>query len=68
MITESWVSLEDVAKHLGLVRKLDYRWVGRRDLPVGRIGRAGKVRPSGGDRWGRAVLAAWIDADGGESR
>ena len=39
MTTEPWVSVEDVAKHLGVARDSVYRWIAGRGLPAHKIGR-----------------------------
>jgi excisionase family DNA binding protein len=48
---EPWISAEDVAKHLGVVKDTVYRWTRDRDLPAHRVGRLLKFRLSEVDRW-----------------
>lgn len=57
--TEPWVSVEDVAKHLGVARDSVYRWIESRGLPARKIGRLWKFRLSQVD--------AWVDAGGADS-
>jgi len=52
-MTEPWVSVEDVAKHLGVVKDSIYRWIERRGLPAKRVGRLWKFKLSEVDEWVR---------------
>ena len=51
MAAEPWVSVEDVAKHLGVAKDSIYRWIESRRLPAHRIGRLWKFRLSEVDDW-----------------
>jgi excisionase family DNA binding protein len=62
MNTEPWVSVDHVAKHLGVVRDSIYRWIENRSLPAHRIGRLWKFKLSEVDDWVRAGSAS-EDAD-----
>jgi excisionase family DNA binding protein len=57
-MTEPWVSVEDVAKHLGVVKDSIYRWIERRGLPAKRVGRLWKFKLSEVDEWVRRWMAA----------
>lgn len=57
--SEPWVSVEDVAKHLGVARDSVYRWIESRGLPAHKIGRLWKFKLSQVD--------AWVEAGGAES-
>jgi excisionase family DNA binding protein len=50
-ISEPWVSVDDVAQHLGVARDSVYRWIESKQLPGHRIGRLWKFRLSEIDRW-----------------
>jgi excisionase family DNA binding protein len=50
-VPEQWVSVDDVAQHLGVAKDSVYRWIERRGLPARRIGRIWKFRLSEVDRW-----------------
>jgi excisionase family DNA binding protein len=50
-VPEQWVSVDDVAKHLGVAKDSVYRWIERRGLPAHRIGRLWKFRLSEVDKW-----------------
>ena len=52
--TEPWVSVEQVAQHLGVARDTIYRWREHRGLPAHRVGRLWKFRLSEVDDWVRA--------------
>lgn len=53
---ESWVSVDEVAKHLGVSKDTIYRWIERKDLPSHRVGRLWKFKIS--------QIDAWIEAGG----
>jgi excisionase family DNA binding protein len=50
-MAEPWVSLDDVAKHLGVAKDSVYRWIDGRGMPAHKIGRLWKFRLSEVDRW-----------------
>lgn len=52
--SEPWVSVEDVAAHLGVARDSVYRWIEGRGLPAHKIGRLWKFKLSEVDDWVRA--------------
>ena len=58
MTTEPWVSVEDVANHLGVAKDSVYRWIEARSLPAHKIGRLWKFRLSEIDSWVEAGGAA----------
>lgn len=59
--TEPWVSVDDVATHLGVRKDSIYRWIEHRGLPAKKIGKLWKLKLSEVDAWVRARGA------GGES-
>ena len=63
MTAEPWVSVDDVAKHLGVAKESVYRWIETRQLPARRIGRLWKFRLSEVDDWVRAGVDS-SDSDG----
>lgn len=63
---ESWVSVEEVAKHLGVARDSVYRWIESRGLPAHRIGRLWKFKLSQVDAWVEAGGAESSDTEGGD--
>ncbi len=54
MTTEPWVSVDQVAEHLGVTRDSIYRWIDRKALPAHRVGRLWKFQLSEVDAWVRA--------------
>lgn len=54
MIVEPWVSVEGVARHLGVAKDSVYRWIETRRLPAHKIGRLWKFKLSEVDDWVRA--------------
>jgi len=57
-MAEPWVSVDDVARHLGVARDTIYRWIEMRRLPAHRVGRLWKFKIQEIDDWVRAGGAA----------
>ena len=53
-MAEPWVSVEDVAKHLGVAKDSVYRWIESKGLPAHRVGRLWKFKLSELDEWVQA--------------
>lgn len=53
MTAEPWVSVEEVAAHLGVAKDSVYRWIEVRRLPAHKIGRLWKFKLSEVDEWVR---------------
>ncbi|WP_373509052.1 helix-turn-helix domain-containing protein [Thiocapsa sp.] len=51
MTAEPWVSVEEVAKHLGVAKDSVYRWIEQKGLPAHRMGRLWKLKVSEVDEW-----------------
>lgn len=66
--TEPWVSVEDVAKHLGVARDSVYRWIESRGLPAHKVGRIWKFKLSQVDAWVEAGGAKADDDGEGDVR
>jgi excisionase family DNA binding protein len=58
MTNEPWVSVDDLAKHLGVAKDSVYRWIDHKGLPAHKIGRLWKFKLSEVDEWVRAGGAA----------
>jgi len=54
MTTEPWVSVDQIAEHLGVTRDSIYRWIDRKGLPAHRVGHLWKFKVSEVDDWERA--------------
>ena len=46
-----WVSVDEVAQHLGIARDTVYRWIEKKGLPAHRVGRLWKFQLSEIDEW-----------------
>ena len=57
-MSEPWVSVDEVASHLGVARDTVYRWINSKGLPAQRIGRLWKFKLSDVDAWVRKGLTA----------
>ncbi|MFH1532780.1 MAG: helix-turn-helix domain-containing protein [Pseudomonadota bacterium] len=69
-MAEPWMSVEDIAKHLGVAKDSVYRWIERRGLPAHKIGRLWKFNLKEVDDWVRAggtAVAPDGDSSGPES-
>ncbi len=58
MIAEPWVSVEDIATHLGVAKDSVYRWIEKKGLPAHKMGRLWKFKVSEVDEWVRQGGAA----------
>lgn len=68
LTTEPWVSVDEVATHLGVAKDSVYRWIEGRRLPAHRIGRLWKFKLSEVDEWVRLGGAKESDSqEGGAS-
>ena len=46
MTAEPWVSVDDIALHLGVAKDSVYRWIERKGLPAHKMGRLWKFKVS----------------------
>lgn len=51
MAAEPWLSVDQIAEHLGVTRDSIYRWIDRKGLPAHRVGRLRKFQVSEVDNW-----------------
>ena len=58
MKPEPWVSLEDIAKQLGVSTDTVHRWIRNRKMPAHQVGRLWKFKISHVDKWVQAWKAA----------
>jgi excisionase family DNA binding protein len=66
MTTESWSTLQEVAKHLQVSEETIHRWMDKWSLPAHRVGRVWRFKLSEVDDWIRSGGAADKE-DGAES-
>lgn len=55
---EPWISVAEIAAHLGIKRDTVYKWLERKKLPAHKVGRLWKFKLSEVDKWVRAGGAA----------
>ena len=53
MHPEPWLSLENIARHLGVSQDTIHRWIRKRGMPAHQIGRLWKFKVSEVDDWVR---------------
>jgi len=58
VLPEPWVSVEDIARHLGVSKDTIYRWIEAQRLPAHKVGRFWKFKLQEIDEWVRAGGAA----------
>ena len=51
--SEPWVSMDDIAQHLGVSQDTVHRWIRNRKMPAHQIGRLWKFKVSEVDAWVR---------------
>lgn len=51
MDLQPWLSVEGIAKYLGVSKETIYRWLERKKIPAYRIGKLWKFKPSEVDLW-----------------
>lgn len=49
--TERWLSVEEIAVHLGISKETVYRWLEKEKIPAHRVGRLWKFKASEVDQW-----------------
>ena len=65
MADERWVTVDDVAAHLGITRDSVYRWLESKNLPAHKVGRVWRFKLSEIDDWVRGGAGALEDDDDG---
>jgi excisionase family DNA binding protein len=50
-VTEKWLSVEEIADHLGISRETVYRWLENGKIPSHRIGKLWRFKTSEVDQW-----------------
>jgi len=48
---ERWLSVEEIASHLGVSKETIYRWVEKDKIPAKKVGRQWKFKVSTVDEW-----------------
>ncbi|MEK6705028.1 MAG: helix-turn-helix domain-containing protein [Bdellovibrionota bacterium] len=52
-LVESWLSVEEIAKHLGISKETIYRWLEKEKIPAHRVGKQWRFKPTEVDDWVR---------------
>ena len=55
-----WLSVDEIAEHLGGGRETIYAWIEKRELPAHRVGRLWKFQKEDVDNWVKSGKAADI--------
>lgn len=55
---DRWLSVDEIAAHLGIKRDTVYRWIDRYGMPAHRLGRLWKFKKEQVDEWVEAGGAA----------
>ncbi|QNB09794.1 helix-turn-helix domain-containing protein [Herbaspirillum frisingense] len=66
VISDRWLSVEEIAEYLGVSKDTVYAWIGKRSMPAHRIGRLWKFKSEEVDEWVRSGGAAENDGQGKE--
>lgn len=61
-MTERWLSVEEIAAHLGVNPDTIYKWITRRRMPAHKIGRLWRFLASEVDQWAKGGLAAQVSS------
>ena len=50
-MNERWLSLKEIAEHLGVSNETVYNWIDGKQMPAHKIGRLWKFKVSEVDKW-----------------
>ncbi|MGL4507626.1 MAG: helix-turn-helix domain-containing protein [Aeromonas sobria] len=57
-MSDRWLSVEEIAEHLGVSKDTVYAWISKRNMPAHRIGRLWKFKIEEVDEWVKSGGAA----------
>lgn len=57
-LSDRWLSVEEIAKYLGISKETVYRWLEKKKIPAHRIGKLWKFQLSEVDSWVKSGQAA----------
>jgi len=60
-MADRWLSVEEIAQHLGIKKDTVYKWVRNRNMPAHKVGRLVKFQVKEVDQWIREGKAACSD-------
>jgi excisionase family DNA binding protein len=58
---DRWLSVEEIAGHLGVTKDSVYRWIERKRLPAHKVGKLWKFKKVEVDEWVRSGDAREVD-------
>ena len=61
MTDDRWLSVEEIAEHLGVTKDSIYRWIEKRGLPAHKAGKLWKFKKDEVDSWVRAGQERQVD-------
>jgi excisionase family DNA binding protein len=64
---ERWLSVEEIAHHLGVSKETVYRWLEKQKVPAHRIGKLWKFKPSEVDQWVLSGEASTLESSSAKS-
>ena len=50
-MSDRWLSVEEIADHLGVSKDTVYAWISKKSMPAHRVGRLWKFQKSEVDQW-----------------
>ena len=53
VMSDRWVSVEDIAEYLGVSKDTVYGWIAKKDMPAHKVGRLWKFKTDEVDGWVR---------------
>ena len=63
-MTDRWLSVEEIAEHLGISKDTVYAWISKKAMPAHRVGRFWKFQRVEVDAWVRSGGADESKAEG----
>lgn len=57
-MTERWLSVDEIAEHLGVSRDTIYNWINGKSMPAQKIGKLWKFKVSEVDEWAKSGKAS----------
>ena len=57
-MAERWLSVDEIAEHLGVKHDTIYKWINRKGIPAHKVGRLWKFKQSEIDAWVRSGKAS----------
>ena len=61
LMAEGWLSVDEIADHLGVNRDTINKWITRKCMPARKLGRLWKFLASEADQWVKGGLAGKAD-------